>query len=63
MAESARRPAMKKVNTIAAKQTTNFSPQSLTIGLDLGDRWRSLLCAESKFSQALQKVRKKLRLK
>jgi transposase len=30
---------MKKVSTTAAKQTTNFSQQSLTIGLDLGDRW------------------------
>jgi len=30
---------MKKVSTTAAKQTTNFSQQRLTIGLDLGDRW------------------------
>jgi len=29
---------MKKVSTTAAKQTTNCSQQSLTIGLDLGDR-------------------------
>jgi transposase len=30
---------MKKVSTVAAKQTRNFSEQKLTIGLDLGDRW------------------------
>jgi hypothetical protein len=29
---------MKKVSTAAAKQSRNFSEQSLTIGLDLGDR-------------------------
>jgi transposase len=29
---------MKKVSTAAAKQSRNFSPQKLTIGLDLGDR-------------------------
>jgi len=29
---------MKKVSTAAAKQIRNFSRQSLTIGLDLGDR-------------------------
>ena len=29
---------MKKVSTIAAKQTNNFLVQKLTIGLDLGDR-------------------------
>jgi transposase len=29
---------MKKVSTVAAKQNRNFSPQKLTIGLDLGDR-------------------------
>jgi transposase len=29
---------MKKVSTVAAKQTRNFSEQKLTIGLDLGDR-------------------------
>jgi len=29
---------MKKVSTAAAKQVRNFSRQSLTIGLDLGDR-------------------------
>jgi len=30
---------MKKVSTVAAKQSKNFSEQKLTIGLDLGDRW------------------------
>jgi transposase len=29
---------MKKISTIAVKQTKNFSDQKLTIGLDLGDR-------------------------
>jgi transposase len=29
---------MKKVSTVAAKQSGNFSEQKLTIGLDLGDR-------------------------
>src|SRR5277367_822105 len=29
---------MKKISTVAAKQTKNFSEQKLTIGLDLGDR-------------------------
>ena len=29
---------MKKISTIAAKQSRNFSEQKLTIGLDLGDR-------------------------
>src|SRR5258706_2970788 len=30
---------MKKVSTVAAKQSKHFSEQKLTIGLDLGDRW------------------------
>ncbi len=30
---------MKKISTVAGKQTKNFPPQKLTIGLDLGDRW------------------------
>src|SRR6266536_6381616 len=36
---------MKKVSTIAAKATKNFSQQKLTIGLDMGDRssWYCLL--------------------
>ena len=29
---------MKKVSTVAARQSRNFSRQTLTIGLDLGDR-------------------------
>jgi hypothetical protein len=29
---------MKKVSTVAAKQTNNSSEQKLTISLDLGDR-------------------------
>ena len=29
---------MKKVSTVAAKQSRNISQQKLTIGLDLGDR-------------------------
>jgi transposase len=30
---------MKKVSTVVAKQSRNFSQPKLTIGLDLGDRW------------------------
>src|SRR5580704_11439961 len=30
---------MKKISTVATKQTKNFPQQKLTIGLDLGDRW------------------------
>src|ERR1700730_7297345 len=37
-AQIKRRPAMKKVSTVAAKTTKNFSQPKLTIGLDLGDR-------------------------
>ena len=29
---------MKKISTVARKQSRNFSEQRLTIGLDLGDR-------------------------
>ena len=29
---------MKKISTVAAKETKNFREQKLTIGLDLGDR-------------------------
>src|SRR5580692_706738 len=35
---------MKKISTVATKQTKNFPQQKLTIGLDLGDRW-SWYCA------------------
>ena len=36
---------MKKVSTIATKQSRNISRQTLTIGLDLGDRnsWYCML--------------------
>jgi hypothetical protein len=37
-AQIKRRPAMKKVSTVAGKQSRNFSEQKLTIGFDLGDR-------------------------
>src|SRR6202158_68319 len=37
-AQIKRRPAMKKVSTVAAQQSKNSSQQKLTIGLDLGDR-------------------------
>src|ERR1700745_782997 len=37
-AQIKRRPAMKKVSTAATKQRRNISQQTLTIGLDLGDR-------------------------
>jgi transposase len=36
-AQIKRRPARKKVSTVAAKQSRNVSEQKLTIGLDLGD--------------------------
>src|SRR5580704_3768534 len=39
-AQIKRRPAMKKISTVAAKQSRNFSQPKLTIGLDLGDRSR-----------------------
>jgi hypothetical protein len=38
-AQIKRRPAMKKVSTVAARQSRNFSQPKLTIGLDPGDRW------------------------
>jgi hypothetical protein len=37
-AQRKRRPAMKKVSTVAGKQSRNISQAKLTIGLDLGDR-------------------------
>jgi hypothetical protein len=37
-AQIKKRPAMKKVSTVAGKQSRNFSEQKLTIGFDLGDR-------------------------
>src|ERR1700758_2182933 len=39
-AQIKRRPAMKKVSTVAAKPSRNLSQQRLTIGLNLGDRNR-----------------------
>jgi hypothetical protein len=36
-AQIKRRPAMKKVSTVGAKQSRNFSQPKLTMGLDLGD--------------------------
>jgi hypothetical protein len=33
-----RRPAMKKVSTVAAQASRKISAQKLTVGLDLGDR-------------------------
>jgi hypothetical protein len=37
-AQIKRRPAMKKVSTVAAKQNRNNSQQKVIVGLDLGDR-------------------------
>ena len=49
---------MKKVSTLAAKQSNNISRQTLTIGLDLGDRnsWYCVL-DESGQTQLEQRVR------
>ena len=49
---------MKKVSTLAAKQSNNISRQTLTIGLDLGDRnsWYCVL-DESGQIQLEQRVR------
>ena len=49
---------MKKVSTVAAKQSRNNSQQKLTIGLDLGDRnsWYCIL-DESGQIQLEQRVR------
>ena len=49
---------MKKVSTVAAKQTMNFPQPKLTIGLDLGDRnsWYCVL-GESGQIQLEQRVR------
>jgi transposase len=37
-AQIKRRPAMKKVSTVRARQSRNIPLQKLTVGLDLGDR-------------------------
>ena len=49
---------MKKVSTVAGKQSRNISRQTLTIGLDLGDRnsWYCVL-DESGHIQLEQRVR------
>src|ERR1700733_2245398 len=49
-AQIKRRPAMKKVSTLVAKQSRNISQQKLTIGLDLGDR-NSWYCVLDEFGQ------------
>src|SRR4051794_24068252 len=57
-AQIKRRPAMKKVSTIAAKPSKKISQQKLTVGLDLGDRnsWYCVL-DESGQIQLEQRVR------
>src|SRR5271166_54423 len=57
-AQIKRRPAMKKVSTVAAKPSKKISQQKLTIGLDLGDRnsWYCVL-DESGQIQLEQRVR------
>src|SRR5215471_7642906 len=57
-AQKIRRPAMKKVRTVVARQGKNISRQRLTIGLDLGDRnsWYCVL-DESGTIQLEQRVR------
>src|SRR5437588_5319967 len=57
-AQIKRRPAMKKVSTVAAKPGKKISQQKLTIGLDLGDRnsWYCVL-DESGQIQLEQRVR------
>src|ERR1700720_3602508 len=44
---------MKKVSTVAVKATKNFSQPTLTIGLDLGDRW-SWYCLLDEVGEVLQ---------
>ena len=44
---------MKKISTVAAKQSKNFREQKLTIGLDLGDR-SSWYCLLDEVGKALQ---------
>src|SRR4029077_3334586 len=57
-AQIKRRPAMKKVSTVAAKPGKKISQQKLTVGLDLGDRnsWYCVL-DESGQIQLEQRVR------
>src|SRR5436190_22559600 len=58
-AQIKRRPAMKKVSTVAAKPSKKISQQKLTVGLDLGDRnsWYCVL-DESGQIQLEQRIRK-----
>src|ERR1700720_5000771 len=44
---------MKKVSTVAVKATKNFSQPTLTIGLDLGDRW-SWYCLLDEVGEVVQ---------
>src|ERR1700687_67152 len=55
-AQIKRRPAMKKVSTVAAQQSKNSSQQKLTIGLDLGDR-NSWYCVVDEAGQIQQEQR------
>jgi transposase len=56
---------MKKISTVAVKQTKNFSDQQLTIGLDLGDRssWYCVLdeAGEVLLEQKLSPTRKAMK--
>src|SRR5215472_18882358 len=55
-AQIKRRPAMKKGNTAAAKQSRNIFQRQLTIGLDLGDR-SSWYCVMDEAGRAVQEQR------
>src|SRR5246127_3354537 len=55
-AQIKRRPAMKKVSTAVAKQSRNFFRQTLTIGLDLGDR-NSWYCVVDEAGQVKREQR------
>ena len=56
---------MKKVSTVAAKASRNFSQPTLTIGLDLGDRnsWYCVLdeAGQIQLEQRVRKTAKALR--
>ena len=51
---------MKKVSSVAAKQSRNFSQPKLTIGLDLGDRW-SWFCVLDEAGESSDWRRKAIR--
>jgi transposase len=55
-AQIKRRPAMKKVSTAVAKQSRNVFRQTLTIGLDLGDR-NSWYCVVDEAGQVKREQR------